>query len=303
MGIYDRDYYRDGSGGLFDSWGRQGVTVWLIVITCVVFLAQAFTGHPLRGDLAEFGVYDPEKILAGEVWRLVTPIFLHSGLWHLAFNMLVLYWAGSRMEEHYGSREFLAFYLASGVLANVGFFLLHVLGVVPPTRALGASGAVTAVLVLFACHYPRQQVLLFFIIPMPVWLLVVLYVGLDALGFLGAVNRGRIAVEVHLFGALVGFLYFRSGRRLTGLLPGWPARGRQDRPRLRVLPPEPGDPAEPVGAAVEVPPRVGDANDELFEAKVDELLEKVSKYGQESLTPEEREILFRASERYKRKRK
>jgi hypothetical protein len=232
---------------------------------------------------------------------LLTPLFLHDGLWHLAFNMLVLYFTGTRMEEHYGSKEFLIFYLVAGVFANVGYFLVQAAELMPPTRAVGASGAVTAALVLFACHYPRQQVLLFFIIPMPVWLLVVLYIALDAMGALGAGDQ-RVAYAVHLFGALFGFLYFRSGRRLTDLWPGWPSRGRRARPRLRVVPPEP-ESAEPVGAAVEAPPRAAESNDELFEAKVDQVLEKVSKHGQESLTPEEREILFRASELYKKKRK
>jgi hypothetical protein len=72
-----------------------------------------------------------------------------------------------------------------------------------------------------------------------------------------------------------------------------------------VPPPEPEEPEtpEPVGAAVENQPRPKEAADENLEAKVDQVLAKVSKYGQESLTPEEREILFKASELYKKRRK
>ena len=76
-------------------------------------------------------------------------------------------------------------------------------------------------------------------------------------------------------------------------------------PRLRVLPAVPEgeeDSEDPVGAAVEAPSQPA-ARDEHFEAKVDAVLEKVSKHGQDTLTPEERALLFQASERYKKRRK
>jgi membrane associated rhomboid family serine protease len=305
MGIHDRDYYRDDSPSW--TWGRWGVTVWLIVITAAVFLLQMIgrdVSGAARGDpITDFGVCDKDRILRGEVWRLITPVFLHAGLWHLAFNMLVLYWAGSRMEERYGSREFLLFYLTAGVLGNVAYVASQVAGITPPAVALGASGAVTAVFVLFACYHPHQTVLFMFIIPMPVWLLVILYVAFDALGFLS--GRGGIGYAAHLGGAAFGFAYYWFGWRVAALIPGGRGRSRvRAGPRLRVLPPEPDeepdDDRQPVAAAIETPRPGGD---EPFETKVDRVLEKVSQYGQESLTPEEREILFRASEVYKKRRK
>jgi hypothetical protein len=76
------------------------------------------------------------------------------------------------------------------------------------------------------------------------------------------------------------------------------------RPKLRVVvPPVEEEAPEPVGASVQAAPRPAEAADEQLEAKLDAVLEKVSKYGQESLTPEEREILFKASELYKKRRK
>lgn len=308
MGIHDRDYYRDSAGGMFDAWGRQGVTVWLIVVTCLAFFAQVLT-RDMRDPVVDYyGVYSFRRILDGEVWRLLTAVFLHAGLLHLAFNMLVLYWAGSRLAEHYGGREFLAFYLTAGVFANLVFFLGHLATQPREALSLGASGAVTAVLVVYAFHYPRQQVLVMFVIPMPVWLMVVIYVALDVLGAFGAgVRQQPIAYVVHLGGALFGFLYYQFGWRLTALFPGRTARARpRAAPRLRVVHPEldeAEDGREPVPAGVETPARAAEAGDEPFEAKVDRVLEKVSKYGQESLTPEEREILFRASEVYKKRRK
>ena len=312
MGIHDRDYYRDESPAW--TWGRWGVTIWLIVITAVVFVLQMVGRDLARGagdrTITSLAIYDPRAILKGEVWRLVTPIFLHGGIFHLACNMLVLYWAGSRLEDRYGSREFLLFYLISGTFANTVYLLMQVAGVTEPALSLGASGSVMAVFVLFACHHPREQILLMGIVPMRVWLLLVLYLGFDIMGALGDRNTRGVAYFVHLAGALFGFVYYRINWRLASLLPGSRRRPRErDTPRLRVLPAEPHGPddieqdtPEPVGAAVEAPPRASEA-EEALEVKLDRVLEKVSKYGQESLTPEERAILFRASEVYKKRRK
>lgn len=300
MGIHDRDYYRDSGRGMFDAWGRQGVTVWLIVITAVAGVAQLATRNLPGGGLEGALIYDPEEVLAGQVWRLLGYAFLHGGLLHLVFNMLVLYWAGSRLEARYGGTEFLLFYLAAGLFAGVATFLVQVAGVELPFKMLGASGAVTAVLVLYACHYPRQQILLMFVIPMPVWLVVVLYVGLDLLGALGGGNgRASVAYTAHLGGALFGFVYYKTGIRIASVWPSWPTPARRrPAPRLRVVPVDPADVADgaetPVAAA---PPEDG------LEAQVDAVLAKVSAHGQESLTPEERAILFRAREVYKRRRK
>jgi len=312
MGIHDRDYYRDDSGGLLSAWGRQGVTVWLIVVTCGVWLAQLVSADAGQGGVTDFGIYDPRLILGGEVWRLLTPVFLHSEskLLHIAFNMLILYWAGSRLEERYGGREFLAFYLVAGVSANLIYLLAYVAHLVLPSLALGASGAVTAVLVVYAFLNPRQQVLLFFVIPMPIWLMVAIYVVVDALGAVGGrVGNEPVAYVVHLGGALFGFLYYQSGWRLTGMFSGsTPTPRRRAAPRLRVVPAEPDDGPpderrEAVGAVVEPGPRAGGMTDESIESRVDRVLDKVSKLGQDSLTSEEREILFRASEVFKRRRK
>ena len=304
MGIQDRDYYRQGSNRFFDAWGRQGAVVWLIVITTVVFFAELLTGGTLHGGLIKFGQYSSSGIRDGELWRLVTPLFLHAGLMHLFFNMLVLYWAGQRIEEIYGSRETVIFYLLAGIFANGVNFLAQRAGVIPPSPGIGASGAVTAILVLFALHFPREQVWLFFIIPLPVWLLVILFICLDVLGVFGFASQ-NIGYVVHLGGALFAVLYYQSNFRFRDLL----ARSsRQDfqsrRPPLRLVQTEAvEDHAEPASAGEPSQPRSPEAVDEHLEAKLDQILEKMSRYGQDSLSSEERETLVRASELYKKRRK
>jgi hypothetical protein len=221
--------------------------------------------------------------------------------------MLILYWAGSRLEELYGSREFLAFYLFSGVFAQVFYFLGWVLGLAPPNPSIGASGAVTAIFVLYAFHFPRQQVLVFFVIPMPIWLVVVIYVGLDALGAMGA-RTAPIAYFVHLGGALFGTVYYQTGLRFGDLLSSRPRDSTRAVPRLRVVPADEIEEAFPISKRHPEGPREPESlsragtGDEL-EQRLDQVLSKVSKHGQESLTTEEREILFKASELYKKRRR
>ncbi|HSQ58450.1 MAG TPA: rhomboid family intramembrane serine protease, partial [Gemmata sp.] len=268
--------------------------------------------NPITSPLVVHGSLQPDAVLAGEVWRLVTPLFLHAGIWPLFVNMLALYWAGGRMEERYGSREFLAFYLLAGVFANIVCLLASIAGMATGAGVIGASGSVMAVMVLYACHYPRKQVLVNFILPMPVWVVVIVYLALDLLNsswMAMGLPEPPIGLLSPFGGALIGAAYFLAQVRVTELFTRARRRSASGRvrPQLRVVENDPEDitPA-PVGAAVENSPRPMEAQepvDEHLEARLDKVLEKVSKYGQESLTPEEREILFRASELYKKRRK
>jgi hypothetical protein len=227
--------------------------------------------------------------------------------------MLFLWWCGRDMEQMYGRWEFLTMYLTAaflGGVAYVGYYAGAAL-LIPPVDhsgfadalasaapCLGASGAVMAALVLCACYYPTRTILLFFFIPCPLWLLVLLYVAGDAFVLLSGTVTGT-AVVVHLVGAGFAFVYFKRRWRLLDLvaqLRSWRPR-RTSRPRLRVYRDE--EPVTPV--AVKAPPARTDV-DEHLEAKVDAVLEKVARFGQDSLTDSERQILFRASEVYKRRR-
>jgi membrane associated rhomboid family serine protease len=298
MGIYDREYYRD-DGGRWDGWASRGATPWLIGITVAAWVVQIATRHADGGGLTGWCVYAGGDVLRGEVWRLLTPTFIHfytgNGLLHVIFNMLVLYWVGRQLEERYGSREFLAFYLAAGVLSYLTLFLAELTGVIAPSLVLGSNAAVDAAFIVFAFHYPHQRILLFFVLPVPVWGAAVGFVALNALG----VAAGSGFPFVALAGAAFGALYYLGGIRLTGVFASRGPTGRQRQPRLRVVPP---DDADDPGDTDEPPPARPVAEDRI-EDRVDRLLEKVSQHGQESLTPEERELLFRAGEHYKKRRR
>ncbi len=336
MGIYDRDYYRnEGPSFLGSITSTTQVCTWLIVINVAVFIVQMMDlrgafGQPLAftsafdlttglapraadgqagDDVRGFGqpdgrAFHPPRdepgrsgVLQGQVWRLLSYAFLHGGFAHIFWNMLFLWWFGSDVEQIYGSREFLAFYLVSALLGGVAFVLTQLAGLIGPGSCVGASGAVTAVMVLTALHFPTRTILLFFILPVPIWLFVVYQVGKDFSTFLSGIDT-EVAVTVHLGGAAFAFAYYKLQFRVLNFLPDFRAWRRQrSRPKLRVYREE-----EPVAAPA---PRTAAAAadlDEHLEAKVDAVLAKVAKHGQNSLTDNERQILLRASEVYKKKR-
>lgn len=318
MGIYDRDYYRE-SGRRWSSWGERPVTVGLVVTTCLVFILQLGTRYKNELNiptdvLADWGQFYLPALQQGQVWRLLTAHFLHNSwdLWHIALNMFVLFWVGSELESIYGSREFLGFYLAAALLISLGKVVLGLTGLMhPEVRSLGASGPVSAAFILFACHYPYRQILLFFILPVPAWLVAIGFVAIDFFGFVG-IGRAGIGYAAHLLGAAFGFIYYRYGLRVTTWLPAFgrraPAR-RGPMPRIFTDPPDDESEELPVAASTPPLPRATSAPtssrgvDEQLEAKLDLVLEKVSRYGRDSLTPEEKDLLLRASEIYKRRRR
>jgi membrane associated rhomboid family serine protease len=324
MGIHDRDYYRDDDGGFFANWSRSAqVTKSLMVLTAAIFVIQLATkpaqnlDHDSGAFTRSLELVGSKVLFQGEVWRLITSGFLHNtgDIFHILFNMLFLWFVGRELEERYGPREFLAFYLVALVvsaLVLIGTTALKLNGSTLNTSTMaGSSGAVTAALLVFILHAPNRRILLFFVIPMPIWVLGVLFVGRDFVVMLFSKSADsdpstRVAFAAHLGGAAFGALYFLARIHITAWLPSWPIKAAQRaQPRLRVrheedaaepeLPEEPPMPPPPVKSEADL--------DEQLEAQLDAVLAKVAKQGQASLTSSERAILKRASELYRRRRR
>lgn len=236
---------------------------------------------------------DSKKVIGkGQLWRIVTCAFCHDrmGYWHILFNMLFLYWFGCTIEAMYGHREFLVFYLTSAAIASLAYIGMDVwTGEARP--ALGASGAVMAVTMLYAMHFPRETIRLFWLIPIQMRWLMIAYVVWEVHPVLLQLSSERvltgIAHAAHLGGLAFGFLYWRLEWRLSSLFDRFPsfAGKRIQRPCLRVVQPPEME-------------RVPDPDAE----RIDEILEKIYNSGKDSLTDEERELLHRASERLRSKR-
>jgi membrane associated rhomboid family serine protease len=305
MGIYDRDYYRKEGPSYLDSFALRGqMCKWLLIVNIAVFIMQLFTGlgrDPTGGPVTQALELVPQKVLNGEVWRLLTCAFVHSAEWtHIVFNMWFLFLFGGYVEDIYGRWEFLVFYLTAAVVASLAFIAQAALGfhLRMDSAGLGASGAIMGVTILCAFHFPRLTILLFFVLPLPVWAFAVFLVVKDSYGLL--TGAGIVAFSAHLGGAAFGALYYQMHWRLLSFWPKFRSwKSQRSRPRLRVFRGEDDESREPVAVAAS-PPAMD--VDEQLEAKLDAVLEKVARTGQSSLTDAEKQILLRASEIYKKRR-
>ena len=288
MGIYDRDYYRE-ERQTFALRGPRSVTATLIIINVVVYLVDyLLLAGERNGQIAESLRVTVGSLTRPELWwRFLTYGFVHAQQpEHIVVNMLVLWFFGRPVEERYGAKEFLRLYLvllvfSSLVWAAVGKFIE---GAPESASVVGASGAVTGIVILFVVSYPQARVLLFFVLPMPAWVLGVLFVAWNIWGAM-AESTSHVAYTVHLSGAAFAFLYYRFGWSLGRLVPGrgsW--RWLRRRPHLRLHKPEAPE------------------EDEKLSEEVDRILAKISLQGEASLTGKERRTLQNASRLYQRKR-
>ncbi len=246
---------------------------------------------------------DTNKIKQGQVWRILTSAFCHdrSSPWHILLNMAGLIWFGIALEYMYGEREFLLFYLSAAILSGLAYVGLD-LWTGESVPAIGASGAVMGVLMLYACHYPYHTIRIWYFFPLEMRWLVLLYVAFDLhpllLTLAGDQVHTGIAHAAHLGGLAFGFVYWNQRLRLTPLLDSmqkfdWRKTFRRN-PNLKLHSP-PRNPVTPQGKAASSPPSVE-------QDRIDELLIKISREGRENLSAEELEVLNQASERLRRKK-
>jgi membrane associated rhomboid family serine protease len=309
MGIYDRDYYREPRPGVSVR-GPSTIIGWIILINVAVYLVDSLLmDHRLTEYMAvhvsgvrgvvDFGEGQQAVVETGTLrqpwlwWQFLTYGFAHAKQpGHIFGNMLVLFFLGREVEARYGSREFLRLYLVMLVFASVVWAVIN--EIVRPSEALpqiliGASGAVTGVVILFALNFPRRTILLMFLFPIPAWVLGILYVAGDAMGALGWASETRtsIAYGVHLSGAAFAVLYHHFGWNLTRMVPArFSLSWLKPKPRLRVHDPD----------------RAARGQRELSD-EVDRILEKISRQGEASLTRKERRILESASREYQQRRR
>jgi membrane associated rhomboid family serine protease len=288
VGIYDRDYYRQEQRGV-SRYTPQSIVVAIIVVNVALWLVDFFTPKDPSGGrwLSNWMAVHVDTLTQPWLWwQYLTAGFAHSPVTfqHILFNMLVLFFLGRDVEEAYGSKEFLRLYLVMVVFASVVWNIVVKLAHAPPdVQAYGASGAISGVVILYALNFPRRTLLLFFVIPMPAWLLGVLVVVWDILGGLG-LHDPNIAYSEHLAGAAFALIYYQRGWNFSRLTEGrfaWPSF--RSKPRLRVH-------------------REDDQPAPDLTAEVDRILEKIYREGEAGLTSQERKTLETASREYQRKK-
>ena len=244
----------------------------LVIATLVVYFFQILPGA--GAFITSWGALVPYlTFIQGQIWRAVTYMFLHGSPFHILFNMLMLWMFGVEIENMWGTRRFVAFYLICGA-GSAMFSILNLfnseLSLIP---VIGASGAVLGVLTIYAYYFPHRQVLLFFILPVNIRIIVVGYALYSLFGTIAP--RGVISHLTHLGGIVVALLYLK----LYPLISDWYRQFRVDASERQMR--------------KEAERRAERAR--YFEQKVDPILEKISKEGMEALTAAEKKILKEAS--------
>lgn len=264
-------------------------------------LIREYGGAQRVSIVQEWFQLDTSKVLDGQLWRLVTAGFCHDrqSVFHLLFNMLFLYWFGRRLEYRYGAAEFTALYF-TGLIASSLAYLAVDIATGDNIPAIGASGAVWAVVAVYALLYPYEQIYVYLLFPIEIRWLVLLYFILDLhpllLSLSGEETYSGVAHAAHIGGAVFGFLYWYNDWRLMPLYQS----ARERLPRLFVR--------ERSGGSVHVAPKRSrrpnqpPTDDRTPTSSLDAILKKITEQGRESLTDDELAVLEETSREIRRER-
>jgi membrane associated rhomboid family serine protease len=185
---------------------NDNVVLILIGLNILVYLAQRFM---TRLDITFYLSLYPPAIFRGWIWQFVTHMFVHDprSMTHIIFNMLAIFIFGTQVERQMGSREFLLYYLLTGMLAGFFSFVVYVLTGTLRIQLMGASGAIFAVQLAYASFFPHSVIYIWGILPLraPIMVLAFTIIALVSMvtGF-----GGNIAHLTHLAGFAFGWLYF-----------------------------------------------------------------------------------------------
>ena len=257
------------------------LTPWvkrLLIANAVMFLLP-------QGSSLYFNLSFVPGLAIPRPWTLVTYMFLHAGIMHLAFNMLVLFFFGPRLESRLGSRDFLWLYVLSGIGGAVLSMPFQ-----QNVQIVGASGAVYGVVLGFAYFWPREKILIWGVFPVEAWVLAMFAVFISLWNGIAGTG-GNVAHFAHLGGLAVAYLFLKYRERRTAArkkrwMEGADAGERRPRPKGSTR-------VQDRWQAIE-----RDRLHELNREEVDSLLDKIGTHGVGSLTPEERSFLDRMAERY-----
>jgi membrane associated rhomboid family serine protease len=150
------------------------------------------------------------------VWQLATYMFIHGGLFHILFNMLALWMFGTELERVWGTRYFVKFYFVTGIgaaILTVAFSMLPVgfAQQIHYSLVIGASGAIYGLLLAYALYFPKRQIYMYFIFPIPVKIFVALLGAIALFSSLSDV-QGGVANATHLGGLLVAYVFLKTAR-------------------------------------------------------------------------------------------
>lgn len=190
-------------------------SILFIILNIVIFawMVLSLDQEGIHGIYMEYGSI-PAAFMAGEDWlTLFSAMFLHGGLIHLVGNMIFLYVFADNIEASVGSTRFLIFYLLGGIVAGLAHILFNGSSQIP---AIGASGAISAVLGAYLIMFPASKIRVFIIILfsranipaflfLGIWIIQQLVSGIGSMG--GAhLESGGVAWWAHIGGFFYGIV-------------------------------------------------------------------------------------------------
>ena len=187
------------------------VTSIFIAINFIMFCLTGFLFPSLKYI---FSLVPSYILYRRYYWQFLTYMFTHATVSHFIFNMLSLYIFGTAVERRVGSREFLLYYLLTGVLSGLASYAMFYVANTN-TVLLGASGAIYALLMLFSVLYPRSVIYVFGLIPVQAPLLIILYFIIELIS--GLTAHDGVAHMTHLSGLVFGLLYIIIRMRMNPL--------------------------------------------------------------------------------------
>lgn len=250
------------------------MTPWvlrLLIANVAVFFVTSTTP-----GVANILAFYPPAVLA-RPWTPVTYMFVHAGIWHILFNMLMLYFFGPRVEARIGSRDFLILYGVAGLSGALFSFLT------PGAAVVGASGAILGVMYGFAHYWPQERIYIWGILPVPAWGLVV---GMAVISIgLGVRGGGSVAHFAHLGGLAGGwgFLKLRDRRSKA-----FQRKATSGQPSAVEVVTGKAAREEKKWDSIDL-----DSLHEINRTEVERILQKIKEEGKGSLTPDERAFMNR----------
>ncbi len=271
------------------------VVVWLAIMILDV-LFDLFNSSAKETLIEWLAVPASMGKLITRPWTVFTYMFLHYDFWHILFNMLWLFWFGKIFLEYLNQRQLLATYLFGG-LAGAAFFILSY-NIFPKLQdayvqsvAPGASASVMAVVIAISYYVPNYRIHLMFLGPVKILYIALFSIVLDIIMIRSSNSGGHLA---HLGGAMWGFYYIymlKKGADFSTIL--------NKLPRINF---SGGSKSYKKTKFKNVYTNERPVSDEDYnlrkkseQERIDSILDKISKSGYESLSKEEKELLFKSS--------
>lgn len=186
-------------------------TFILIGLNALVFALQN-----ISPSITYIFAMTPRLALRGCVWQFLTYMFAHAGFSHIFFNMLALLVFGTRTERYMGSKEFLVYYMVTGVFAGFFSFVVFLFTGAANVPLLGASGAIFAVQLAYAAFFPNSTLYIWGILPLRAPIMVLVFTAIEVISMVFGVSNG-VAHLTHIAGFGFGWLYFLLRFRLNPL--------------------------------------------------------------------------------------